>query len=529
MKQRSLALILAVFLAAQVAWTQSVTMETKPLTVTPNAAVGGKIRLRWTVQKQTGVLLQVLNAAGKCVRTLDAGNMAPDDYNFIFDGCDAAGKVLPAGAYTLRLSATPRVEADLTFGAGGMLGQIARTFTFEKDRKFNLGVKGINAKMVTVKVDGETWEQEEDFLLAGNNYKVDAAAGTVEFNPTGTLDKGAEIIISFAQGLPLENPYAIKTAPDGSLYIADFLGILDGLNKRPKPRTGSIYKVDAAGKPILTFAKNGILALDGKDLAVDADGNLYVVPLYHTIFVYDSLGKPRYNVAGYIDPNKIDKDHPIHGGYWPGGIALNEARRMVMVNADQTNVLYDATKPDFTGFIACQSGKEGAELPPAFGPSLAAQGDFFYATTYYNRLIKYHFDPATKDFSIVWTTPVLIGGPDAKFTGQDQLWNALGIELDGTGLIYVADRSNHRIQIFFDAGTSYKYVGSLGSEGTAVDKCQLMAPHAITLSPDRKSLYVADDGIFLKSGNTPVVKGLARVVKWKLGAGEMVETKLVVK
>jgi len=75
----------------------------------------------------------------------------------------------------------------------------------------------------------------------------------------------------------------------------------------------------------------------------------------------------------------------------------------------------------------------------------------------------------------------------------------------------------------------YKHVGSIGSEGAAVEKCQLMAPHALTLSPDGKSLYIADDGIFIKFGNNPVVTGASRVVKWKLGAEEVVETKLTVK
>ena len=529
MKLKLLAMMFVFLFAVVTTWGESVTMETKTLTVTPNAVVGGKIRLRWQVLTQAGVMLQVVNTAGKCLCTLDAGDMTPGEYSYIFDGRDAAGKTLPAGDYLVRLSAIPTATADQTFGVGGMLGQVTRTFTFEKDRKFSLGVKGINAKAISVKVDGERWEQEEDFVLAGNNYKVDTAAGTVEFNPTAALDKGAEIVVSFSQGLPLENPFAVKTAPDGSLYIGDHLYGLDGLNKKPAPRSGFVYKVDANGKPVTTFAKNGVLACDCKDLAVDADGNVYVLPLYHNIATFDSQGKFRYNIAGYIDRNTINKDHPTHGGYWPGSIALNETRRMVMNNADMTNVLYDATKPDFTGYLACQEANQGAEIGPAFGPSLAAQGDYFYATTRYNQIIKNHFDPVTKTFSIVWSTPLLEAGPDTTFTGASQLWNAMGIELDGTGLIYVADRSNHRVQIFFDAGTSYKHVGSIGSEGTAVEKCQLMAPHAITLSPDHKSLYIADDGIFLKIGNTPVIKGLSRVVKWNLGVGETIETKLTVK
>ena len=533
MKLRSCAILFAVTLVASTLWAQSIVMDTKPVTITPGATVGNKIRVKWQVQKQAGVMLQVFDAAGKCMLTLDAGDMAPGDYNVIFDGRDLAGKPLPAGDYTLRLSATPKVEADLTFGAGGMLGQATQNFTFQKDRKFNLGVKNVDAKSVTVKVDGETWDQEEDQAIAGNNYKVDAANGVVEINPTATLDKGAEITISLARGVPLEDPYVVKTAPDGSLFISDAIYGLDLQNKKPKPRNGNIYKVDANGKLVTTFGKNGAVVGDAKDMAVDADGNLYFIGLYHAIAVLDSQGKLRYTLADYTDPSGAGKDKPVRGGYWPMSIAMNEARRIVMVNIDQTNVLYDATKPDLTGFIACQFGKQGAESAPVLwqyiGPNSAAIGDYFYTTTCYNRLIKYKFDAQTKEFATIWSTPLLSPEADAKYTGPSQLWNALDVEVDGTGLIYVADRTNHRVQIFFDAGSNYKFVGSLGSEGSSVEKCQLMAPHAISVSPDRKSLYVADDGIFIKWGNNPIVKGLARVVKWKLGAQETLDAKLTVK
>jgi len=381
--------------------------------------------------------------------------------------------------------------------------------------------------------DGEAWDREEDFAMAGNNYKVDAVAGTVELNPTGALDKGAEIVISFAQGLPLENPCVVKTTPDGNLLISDYLNGLDGQNKKPTPRNGLLYKVDPTGKPVATFGKDGVLPMDCKDMAIDADGNLYIISLYHAAIALDSQGKQRYTFAGFTGSAGLGKDNPVFGGYWPMSIAMNEAHRAVIVNIDASNVLYDATKPDLTGYITVQHGKQGMELPPVYwqyiGPCIAAQGDYYYMTTSYHRLIKYKCDSTTKEFSIIWSTPQADAASDIKLAGPDQLWMAMGVELDGTGLIYVADRQNHRIQIFYDAGTTYKHVGSIGSLGNDAGKCQLMAPHALTLSPDRKYLYIADDGIFVKHVTVPIVKGLSRVVKWKLGAEEVIEAKLTVK
>lgn len=526
MRFKLVILILAA-LWALAGWAQSVNMDTKPLTIAPGAAVGNKVRIKWQVVKPAGVLVQVFDAAGRCVRTLDAGEMAPGDYSVIYDGKDGKGKLLPAGDYTVRVGVTPKAAADLAFGAGGMLGQATRTLIFKDVRKFDLGVKGLNPKAVTLKVDGEAWDQEEDFGLAGDNYKVDAAAGTLEINPTAELDKGAEIAVSFAQGLPLENPWAIKAAPDGSLYICDRLYGLDQANQKPKPRPDVLYKIDASGKPAAAFGRDGAQVMECQDVAVDADGKVYALGEYHAVAVLDPTGKRLYNVAGFN--GNYEKGKP-HGAYWPRGIALTGDGRLVIMNIDQTVSLFDAAKSDLEGWIASQNG---IRYPPVMwqylSPCIAAQGDDFYETTAYQGIVKYHFDPNTKEFSTVWEMPIVDPGPDIKPNGPAQLWHAMGLTLDGTGLIYVADRTNHRVQIFFDAGATYKHVGSIGSEGAAVDKCQLVAPHAVALSPDGKSLYVAEDGIFVKFGNGPVVTGSSRVVKWTLGVEEKVETKLSVK
>lgn len=531
--KRPVPLVICLLLAALAACGQRVEMSAKPIVIAPGAAVGNKARLRWTVQQQAGVLLQLLDASGKVLRTLDAGNMAPGEYDVVFDGSGADGKRLPAGAYTVRLSAVPKAVADAAFGVGGMLGQVSRTFTFRDARIFDLGAKGIDAASVRVKVDGDAWHREADFAIAGNTFTVDAAAGTVELNPTGVLDPDSEVIVTCARGLPLENPYALDTAPDGALYIADYLYGLDAQQKKPAPRPGFLYKVDAAGRPVAAFGKEGRLALPPKDVAVDADGSIYVVTLAHAIAVYDSFGKPRYQFADFTGSAGKGEERKVFGGYNPVSLALSETRRAVVCNANLSSILYDATKPNWDGFLALQEAKQGAELPPVIwqylGPCLAARGDSFYMTTYYQRLVKYRYDMATKEFSVVWSTSQEDSISSVPHDGPDQLWMPLDVEVDGTGLIYVADRQNHRVQIFFDAGTTYKHVGSLGSVGSDIARCQLMAPHALAVSPDRRSLYVADDGIFIKHQQVPVVKGLARVVKWTLAAEETLEAKLTIR
>jgi len=516
---------------------QTVEIDRNPLTISPGAEVGSKIRIKWKVFKETSVVVQVADKNGKVLKTIDAGKMPPGIYSVIYDGKDAEGKILPAGNYTLRFVINPKVEPDISFGNAGMLGKITKIFTYQKDRVFSMGIKDIAVKTVTVKVDGETWEREEDFSLAGKNFVVDGPNGLIKLNPQADIPENAEVEVSYCVGLPLENPWALETAPDGSLYIVDNLRRLDLAMKNPKPRTGMVFKVDSSGNPVPDFGSAGVLEFSAEDIAVDREGNIYLLSIHNHVEVYDGKGMKKMNVAGFLEPHRkggyLNKDPNItgqpEGCYWPVGIGLNKDKRMVIINLNQTFVLYDATKPDFQGFIALGFTHEPPVYCQGYGPCVAAWGDSFYQTTCRHNLIKYQFDPESKTFATVWQTPNKGASTPQKPSPPPNLWHAMGVKVDGTGLIYVANRNNNRVEVFFDAGNDYKYVTSLGSKGTDLSKCQMMAPHALALSPDGKSLYVADDGFFFKHLDEPVVKGLDRVIKMKLTADEFIEIPLTVK
>jgi len=531
MSKKKVVLALYILLTTAV-WTQTVKMDAKPLVLN----IGEKTVIEWTVVKEGIGILQVVNASGKPVRTLDAGGMKPGNYHVEFDSKDFLGRNLPAGEYIIRISVNPRTEPDMSFGVNGMLGTVSKKFIFKNERTFNLGVKEIIPASVTVKVDGEDWKTGTDFSTVENTFKVDEN-GIIELNPKAELQDNADIEISASVGLPLVNPWDVKVAPDNTLYIVDNIYLIDReINKltTTQSRPGFVYKVDAEGKPVQDFGICGALKSTNtlcNGLAVDNEGNLYLSTQHNYVAVCDSRGNEKMKVAGFTFPK-------LEGGYDITGIAVNENKRLVIVNRNQTNVIYDATKPDLEGFLACQDYKSGVLLPPVpghyCGPCVAATGDFYYETTYNNNLIKYKYDEKNKEFSIIWRTPESYPFSTRPKGGREQLWHAIGIALDGTGLIYVADRMNHRIQVFFDAGQTYKHVCSFGSEGSDVQKCQMMAPHAVAVSPDGKVLYVADDGYFYKLNyglrrTIPVVKGLSRVTKLKVVAEETVERKLTIK
>lgn len=511
---------------------QTVVIDKKPMTISPKAEIGNKIRLKWAVMKQASMMIQLIDKNRRVLKTLDAGKMDPAEYNIIYDGKDAEGNILSPGEYTIRIGINPKIEPDLLFGVDGILGKVTKTFKFAKDRSFSLGVKGIDPKTVKVFVDGEQWEQEQDFSIAGNNFVVDATSGVVKLNPQGDVQENAEIEISFCVGLPLENPWALATTPEGDLLIVDNLYSYDGLLKKPKPRIGYIYKVNPAGKLVEGFASKGMLEASVKDIAVDGSGNIYANPFDHYVMVLDSKGVLKYKIAGY---KASPKEGEALGGYWITGIGLDrENMRILLVNINEKSVIYDATKPGFEGYITVLGPGEGYRLPPVYWqywcPCADAFNDDFYQTTSYHSLVKYHLDYQGKKIVQIWNTP------DQDPTGQTEissapgvLWHAMGVKTDGTGIIYVANRNNHRIEVFFDAGSTYKYVCSLGSKGIDVKQGQMMAPHAVALSPDGKSIFIADDGVFIKHGKEPVVKGLGRVTKMNLGFEETIEIPLTVK
>ncbi|MEO6847240.1 MAG: hypothetical protein ABI443_06990, partial [Chthoniobacterales bacterium] len=74
-----------------------------------------------------------------------------------------------------------------------------------------------------------------------------------------------------------------------------------------------------------------------------------------------------------------------------------------------------------------------------------------------------------------------------------------------------------------------KYVYCFGTAGTNAAKLQMLAPHTVAISPDQKSLYIADDGYLFKFMKNPVLRGIGRVTKATLTAAETVETNLTIK
>ena len=509
-----------------------------PLVMAPGAATDKGAEVTWSLAQDASVIVQILNARGLAVRTLNAGVMAAGRHTAQADGLDAAGKRLPSGDYKVRIGVNLKAESDKSFGINGLLGSQTRSFTFPGGRRtLSMNLKQVEPQTVTLRIDGEVWERTSLFEGTQKTFVVNKTLGGLELNPKAPLKPGAKVDVGYGLGLPLENPWALATAPDGSLYIVDNIRELDLARKVVNPsRSGALYKVDASGKPAGTFAEGGLIKCDAKDVAVDQAGNIFLASIQHDIRVYDASGIQRYVIGGYvpIDTPGYGRESPA-GGYWINSLAVNAADRLYFVNLNQAVAVYDASKPDLFGFLALQTAKEGALLPPVigkyWGPCIAVTGDSFYRTAYRHQLAKQIYDPSSKSFSTVWSTP---SKSEASFVASPSdvvgsLYHPMGLAVDGAGLIFVANRNLHRVEVFYDAGKTYQAVTFLGGKGTDASLCQAMAPHDVALSPDGRSLYVADDGFFFQLENQPEVHGLGRVVKWTLRYEESAEIPLIVK
>ena len=253
-----------------------------------------------------------------------------------------------------------------------------------------------------------------------------------------------------ATSAQLNDPYGIKFDSSGNLYIAD-LG-----NHR-------IRKVDASGV-ITTMAGTGDFGYSGDGgpatsaqidgsygLAIDGTGNLYV-----SVFSYNRIRK--INTSGVIT-RVVGNGSQGNGGYSGDGEQATSAQLNSPTSAveDARGNLYITDlgnqrirKVSLSGVITTVAGT-------------GSQG--------------YNGD----------------GGPATSA----QLNNPVGVAVDGSGNLYIADRDNHRIRKASPSGliTTVAGTGSQGYSGNGggATSAQLNSPTGVAVDGNG-DLYIADLG-----------------------------------
>ncbi len=296
---------------------------------------------------------------------------------------------------------------------------------------------------------------------------------------------------------------ACGTQPAGNLYIVD-------------RENNRIRKVDAAGM-ITTVAGNGTYGYNGDGgaaaaaqlgspagMALDGAGNLYIADRSnYRIRKVDSAGDittvAGNGIRGYNGDGGAAVAAQLDS---PAGVALDDAGNLYIADGDNNRI----RKVDAAGVITTVAGNGTRGYNGDGGAATAAQLDFpsgvaldgsgnLYIADYWNNRIR------KVDAAGMITT--VAGNGTRGYNGDGGAAVAAQLNLptvvapDGSGNLYIADRSNNRIRKVDSAGVITTVAGNgtrgyNGDDGAAV-AAQLNSPNGV--APDGAgNLYIADSG-----------------------------------
>jgi RHS repeat-associated protein len=248
-----------------------------------------------------------------------------------------------------------------------------------------------------------------------------------------------------ATSAQLNQPWNVALAPDGSLYIDD----------RSNFR---IRRVDASGI-ITTVAGTGSAGFNG-------DGKLAT---------QSQLNNPESIIVG---PD---------GSLYIADVA-NQRVRKVDVNGIMTTIAGTGT----SGYSGDGGPATAAKLANPNGLFLAHDGSLYIADSVNSVIRKVD---ASGTISTVAGTGVSGFNGDSQAATKAQLFNAHSMVVDRDGVIYVADRVNHRIRRVGVDGiiTTIAGTGTLGfsGDGGPAVSAQISEPHNLLLGSDG-TLYFSD-------------------------------------
>ena len=339
------------------------------------------------------------------------------------------------------------------------------------------------------------------YIADGGNQRirrVDAAtgnistvAGTGTFGPIG--DGGA------ATSASLSSPSGVALDGSGNLYIAD---ALDFRIRRVDATTGNISTVAGTGGG---FGGDGGAATAARlwvpeGVALDGSGNLYIADTgNHRVRKVDTSGNISTTAgAGASGDGGAAASATLSN---PHGVALDGAgnlyiadrlnHRVRRVDA-ATGTISTAAGTGTSGFSGDGGAAASATLNFPYGVALDSSGNLYIATG--SRIRK--VDAATGTISTVAGTgtlgPVGDGGAatSAWLSGPD------GVALDGSGNLYIAEFSGHRIRRVDAATGNISTVAGTGTAGSGGDggaaaSATLNRPSGVALD-GAGNLYIAD-------------------------------------
>ena len=362
---------------------------------------------------------------------------------------------------------------------------------------------------------------------SGGEWRIETVAGTGEWGFSG--DGG------LAVEAQLRNPTGVAVDEAGNLYITG--------NER-------IRMVDAAGL-ISTVAGNGVRGFSGdggpavqaqlnypRGVAVDGSGNIYIVDAgNHRIRKVDAAGavstvagSGRYGYGGdggaatsasLSNPRDAAADSS-------GNVYIADTFNHRIRKVDAAGVITTVAGMGDSGRHAGRPQRRGgysgdggpavrAQLRFPRGTALDGSGNLYIADTGNNRVRR--VDTAGVITTFAGTGTEGFSGDGGPAT-QAQLDSPLGVAVDGSGNIYIADAGNYRIRrvdaatgiITTIAGTEWG--ASLGDGGPATQAS--IRPGDVDLDA-AGNIYIADGGQQRVRRLTPLPKDTPRIFSGGIG------------
>ncbi|MEU5050315.1 RICIN domain-containing protein [Streptomyces sp. NPDC021096] len=299
----------------------------------------------------------------------------------------------------------------------------------------------------------------------------------------------------------LNRPYGIAVDSAGTLYVSDHS------NHR-------VRKVTTDGK-ISTIAGTGVAGFSGdngpavsaqlngpREVAVDGAGAVYIADASsHRIRKIATDGKIS-TIAG-TGTAGFSGDGGLATAAWlntPLGVALDSAG--ILYIADYGN--HRIRKISTDGKISTVAGTGSGGFAGDGGPALSAQLNYPYGVTIDGAgdlYIADHNNHRVRKVAADGKISTLAGTGTAGFSGDDGLATAarlntpLGVAVDSTGDLYIADYNNHRVRKVAADGKISTVAGTgsagFGGDGGPAASAQLNYPLGLAVDCV-DTLYIAD-------------------------------------
>ncbi len=318
--------------------------------------------------------------------------------------------------------------------------------------------------------------------LCGQQYTISTLAGNG--TPGYTGDNGA------ATQAQVSWPGAIAIDSSGKVYIAD-----GGNHVIRAVSNGTISTVAGNGKVGYSGDKAAATSAQLNNptgVAVDSSGNIFIADAGNNVIREVSNGNittvAGNNTFGYSGDGDVATKATLSD---PVAVAVDSSGNLYIADAGN-NVIRKVSGGNISTLVGGASTKGQLHHPDAI--ALDAAGNLYIADTLGRRILK--FAPTAKDVTVIAGNQSIGFGGDNGPATLAALNDPMGVGVDASGNVLIADTFNNRIRRIAPDGTITTIAGtgaypSYFGDGGAALKASLFFPHSVTADKSG-NIYIGD-------------------------------------